>query len=66
MTLARELTSREAHSADKKTEILHTAAEIFCSKGFHGTAMSEIASAVGLTKAGLYYYVDDDNMNGTP
>ena len=34
------------------------APEIFCAKGFHAASMSEIAGAVELTKAGLYYHVD--------
>jgi AcrR family transcriptional regulator len=37
--------------------IFRTAAEIFQRKGYHATAMGEIADAVDLTKAGLYYYV---------
>lgn len=57
MTLARPMAPTASDSEDKKTEILRTAAEIFCARGFHATSMSEVAKAVGLTKAGLYYYV---------
>lgn len=50
--------SPSSDAEDKQTEILRTAARIFCSKGFHAASMSEVAKAVGLTKAGLYYYVE--------
>ena len=42
---------------DRTAAIFRTAAEIFQRKGYHATAMGEIAGAVDLTKAGLYYYV---------
>jgi AcrR family transcriptional regulator len=42
---------------DRAGAIFRTAAEIFQRKGYHATAMGEIADAVDLTKAGLYYYV---------
>ena len=42
---------------DRTAAIFRTAAEIFQRKGYHATAMGEIADAVDLTKAGLYYYV---------
>ncbi len=45
-------------SPDRRAEILRTAAEIFCHKGYHATSMGEVAEAVELTKAGLYHYVD--------
>lgn len=38
-------------------EILDAAAELFTSKGYEQTTALEIADAVGLTKASLYYYV---------
>jgi AcrR family transcriptional regulator len=58
MVLARHTAPSQLDPAERKAEILRTAAENFCAKGFHGTSMSEIAKAVGLTKAGLYYYVE--------
>jgi AcrR family transcriptional regulator len=42
---------------DRAATIFRTAAQIFQRKGYHATAMGEIADAVDLTKAGLYYYV---------
>jgi len=45
---------RSLAARDKVYEI---AAEVFHRKGYDNTSMSDIAAAVGLTKAGLYYYV---------
>lgn len=45
-------------SADERAaRIYRVAAELITEKGFDATSMSEIAQAVQLTKAGLYYYV---------
>jgi len=41
----------------KLEEIYRVAAELITEKGFDATSMNDIASAVGLTKAGLYYYI---------
>lgn len=42
---------------DRRAEIYRSAARIFHRKGYHATAINDIAAAVGLTKAGLYYYI---------
>ena len=39
---------------DRTIDIYNKAAEIFHERGFDATSMSSIASAVDLTKAGLY------------
>lgn len=44
-------------STDRAEVIYRTAAEIIRRKGFEATSMSEVARAVDLTKAGLYYYI---------
>jgi TetR/AcrR family transcriptional regulator, cholesterol catabolism regulator len=36
-------------------EIYRAAALLICEKGYDGTSMSDIAEAVGLTKAGVYH-----------
>ena len=41
----------------REDRIYLTAAKLINAKGFDATSMSEIADAVKLTKAGLYYYV---------
>jgi TetR/AcrR family transcriptional regulator, cholesterol catabolism regulator len=43
--------------AQRLREICRTAARVFCEKGYDGASMQDIATAVGLTKAGLYYHV---------
>lgn len=45
-------------SLDRAREIYLTAAEIFFTKGFEATSLNDIADALGITKAGLYYYVE--------
>lgn len=42
---------------DRTVAIYRTAARIFHEKGYHATSINEIAEAVHLTKAGLYYYI---------
>jgi AcrR family transcriptional regulator len=49
--------SRPDRDADKAVEICVAAARIFSEKGFHATSINEVADAVHLTKAGLYYYI---------
>ncbi len=43
--------------SDKTRTIFRVAARIFSERGFHATSINEIAEAVQLTKAGLYYYI---------
>jgi AcrR family transcriptional regulator len=39
------------------SQIYVVAAKLFCDKGFDATSMSDIANAVGMTKAGIYHFV---------
>jgi AcrR family transcriptional regulator len=41
---------------DRAAEVLLTAADLIYRNGFDATSMNDIAKAVNLTKAGLYYY----------
>ena len=41
----------------RRDQILKTATKIFCEKTYHGTTLQEIASAVGILKGSLYYYI---------
>ena len=53
-------TSRKNSSSafdERAVEIYERAAEIITQKGFDATSMNDIAKAVDLTKAGLYYYI---------
>jgi AcrR family transcriptional regulator len=40
-----------------KAQILRTASELFSVRGYHGTCMRELASAVGISQSGIYTYV---------
>ncbi len=42
----------------RREQILEKAAQLFCVKGYDSTSMSDIADEVGITKAGLYYFVE--------
>jgi AcrR family transcriptional regulator len=45
--------------ADIRQSILEEATCLFVSRGYHGISMREIAEAVGMSKAGLYYHFED-------
>ena len=42
----------------RREQILEKAAQLFRVKGYDSTSMSDIADEVGITKAGLYYFVE--------
>ena len=42
----------------RRAEICRTAAQIFRDRGYDATAVSDIARALGMTKAGLYHYFE--------
>ncbi|MBX3577387.1 MAG: TetR family transcriptional regulator [Rhizobiaceae bacterium] len=48
---------RQSEPDERIRLIVDAAARSFETKGFHGTSVQDIADAVGLTKAALYYYV---------
>src|ERR1700686_2562321 len=41
----------------RAAEVYRTAAEIILQKGYNATSVSDIAQALGITKAGLYHYI---------
>ncbi|WP_321335895.1 TetR/AcrR family transcriptional regulator [Breoghania sp.] len=41
---------------DPQRTICDAAASLFAAKGYDGTSLQDVASAVGMTKAGLYHY----------
>lgn len=43
----------------KRLSILSAAAKIFNERGFHNTAMADVADALGVSKPFLYYYLKD-------
>ena len=44
---------------DIRERIVEEATRLFVANGFHGISMREIAEAVGISKAGLYYHFQD-------
>lgn len=48
--------AKAAESADRRIEILKSAAAAFRRRGYHGASVDEIASALEMTKGNLYYY----------
>lgn len=42
----------------RRAEICRTAAQIFLDRGYDATSVSDVARALGMTKAGLYHYFD--------
>jgi len=50
-------TDVENYHDARSVELLQKSAELFFEFGYHATSMSQIADVMGLTKAGLYYYV---------
>lgn len=53
-----EKTDRRVQTADGRApEVYRTAARIILEKGYDATSVSDIADALGITKAGLYHYI---------
>jgi AcrR family transcriptional regulator len=46
------------NSGDRLAEIYRTAAQIILRKGYDATSVNDIANALGMTKAGLYHYIN--------
>lgn len=44
-------------SEGRAAEVYRTAAQIILQKGYDATSVSDIAEALGITKAGLYHYI---------
>lgn len=49
--------ARSDPSHDKYAEIFLAAIHLFQEKGYHGASMQDLADAVGMQKASLYYYI---------
>ena len=49
---------RGAESEERWDEIIHAAAAIFYDKGYQATSLQDIASAVGMLKGSIYYYIE--------
>src|SRR5580765_4695866 len=47
----------ETNGQFTRNRVFEVAAEVFHRKGYDNTSMSDVATAAGLTKAGLYHHV---------
>ncbi len=54
---ARGRRARRTPPAERRTDILETAAKLICDKGYDATSIQDIADACHLTKAGLYHHI---------
>jgi AcrR family transcriptional regulator len=49
---------KPASGNERLAEIYRTAAQIILRKGYDATSVNDIANALGITKAGLYHYIN--------
>src|SRR5262245_20699894 len=49
---------KSASGNERLAEVYRTAAQIILRKGYDATSISDIANALGMTKAGLYHYIN--------
>src|SRR5436305_9650904 len=49
---------KAATNNERLAEIYRAAAQIILRKGYDATSVNDIANAVGMTKAGLYHYIN--------
>ena len=49
--------TQRVQSDGRAAEVYRTAAKIILQKGYDATSVSDIADALGITKAGLYHYI---------
>jgi TetR/AcrR family transcriptional regulator, cholesterol catabolism regulator len=55
---AQKKASKQTETSRRRLgQIYVVAAHLFCDKGFDATSMSDIADAVGITKAGIYHFI---------
>ena len=50
--------TKAAPNSERLAEIYRTAAQIILRKGYDATSVNDIANALGMTKAGLYHYIN--------
>src|SRR5215212_972765 len=55
--MATKVDGKVAQADGRAAEVYRTAAKIILQKGYDATSVSDIANALGITKAGLYHYI---------
>lgn len=58
MATAVERLSKTQQREDTRRKILESAAQVFASKGFHGSVVDDIVKASGTSKGAVYFYFD--------
>src|SRR5579864_1472087 len=58
MPTAVERLSKLQQKEDTRRKILDSAAQIFASKGFHGSVVDDIVKASGTSKGAVYFYFE--------
>ena len=53
----------KSNESDRLTQIFYVAARLFCERGFDGTTMSDIADAIGVTKAAVYHFMPGNKQD---
>lgn len=48
---------RSARGQSTEDELIRVATQLFCARGYNGTSIAELADAMGVTNASVYYYV---------
>src|SRR6478672_13889866 len=56
--MATKTQKKSAPSNERLAEIYRTAAQIILRKGYDATSINDIANELGMTKAGLYHYIN--------
>src|SRR5215813_939249 len=49
---------KTASNKERLAEVYRAAAQIILRKGYDATSINDIANALGMTKAGLYHYIN--------
>ncbi len=58
MKAQKKSTPKSAPAGERLAEIYRAAAQIILRKGYDATSVNDIANALGMTKAGLYHYIN--------
>jgi AcrR family transcriptional regulator len=58
MAAAVERLSKSQQKEDTRRKILESAAQVFASKGFHGSVVDDIVKASGTSKGAVYFYFE--------
>jgi AcrR family transcriptional regulator len=58
MGIGRAVTGAQEQAQARRAKMCRTAAQLFRDRGYDATSVSDVARALGMTKAGLYHHFD--------